>query len=85
MPHFVTRVHIHSDKINDFRVYVAGIEIKSQSEIDAIGVCIYYEMNFNSHVNNVCKKAGKQISALQRLTGMLDQQSRMTTYQSFVI
>ena len=84
MPHFVTRVNIYSDKINDFRVYVGGIEIKSEFEIDALGVCIYDDMNFNSHVNNVCKKAGKQVSALQRLTGMLDQQSRMAIYQSFV-
>ena len=42
-------------------------------------------MNFNSHVNNVCKKAGKQVSALQRLTGVLDHKSRMAIYQSFVM
>ena len=47
-------------KVNDFRVYVEGTEIEFQSEIDELGVCIYDDMNFNSHVNNVCKKAGKQ-------------------------
>ena len=42
-------------------------------------------MNFNNHVNNVCKRAGRQVSALQRLTGVLDQKSRMAIYQSFVV
>ena len=41
-------------------------------------------MNFNSHVNNVCKKAGKQVSALHRLTGVLEQKSRMATYQTLL-
>ena len=76
-------------KVNGFRVYVEGTEIESQSEIDVLGVCIDDDMNFNSHVNNVYKnwgtKAGKQVSALQRLTGVLDQKSRMAIYQSFVM
>ena len=72
-------------KVNDFRVYVEGTEIEFQSEIDVLGVCIDDDMNFNSHVNNVCKKAGKQVSALQRLTGVLDHKSRMAIYQSFVM
>ena len=72
-------------KLNYLRVYVEGTEIEFQSEIDVLGVCIDDDMNFNSHVNNVCKKAGKQVSALQRLTGVLDQNSRMAIYQSFVM
>ena len=42
-------------------------------------------MNFNSHVNDICKEAGKQVSAIQRLTGVLDQKSRMAIYKSFVM
>ena len=72
-------------KVNDFRIYVEDTVIKFQSEIDVLGVCIDDDMNFNSHVNNVCKKAGKQVSALQHLTSVLDQKSRMAIYQSFVM
>ena len=49
-------------KVNDFHVYVEGTWIEFQSEIDVLGVCIGDYMNFNSHVNTVCKKAGKQVS-----------------------
>ena len=42
-------------------------------------------MDFNSHVNNVWKKAGKQVNALQRLTGVLVHKSRMAIYESFVM
>ena len=72
-------------KVNDFRIYVEDTVIKFQSEIDVLCVCIDDDMNFNSHVNNVCKKAGKQVSALQHLTSVLDQKSRMAIYQSFVM
>ena len=67
-------------KVNDFQVYVEGTEIEFQSEVDVLVVCIDDDMNFNSHVNNVCKKAGKHVSTLQCLTGMLDQKSRMAIY-----
>ena len=42
-------------------------------------------LTFDGHVSNMCIKAGKQLNALQRLKGSLDQDSRMAIYKSFIM
>ena len=39
--------------------------------------------SIDSHVSNMCIKAEKQLNALQRLKGSLDQDSSMAIYKSF--
>ena len=58
--------------VGDFAVTVKGTEIAFVSEINALGVCIDDQLSFNAHVDHICTKAGRQVSALQRLTGFLD-------------
>ena len=41
-------------------------------KIDVLGVYIDGKLNFNEHVHRICSKASAQISALQRLTGLID-------------
>ena len=42
------------------------------------------KLNFNEHVHRICSKASAQISALQRLTGLVDYPSRKPIYTSFI-
>ena len=55
------------------------------SEINALGVCIDEQLSFNPNVDCICTKAGRQVSALQRLTGVLDYKSRLAIYKSFIM
>ena len=47
-------------------------------------MCIDGKLNFNEHVCRICSKASAQISALQRLTGLVDYPSRKAIYTSFI-
>ena len=47
-------------------------------------MCIDGKLNFNEHVRRICSKASAQISALQRLTGLVDYPSRKAIYTSFI-
>ena len=47
-------------------------------------MCIDGKLNFNEHVHGICSKASAQISALQRLTGLVDYQRRKAIYTSFI-
>jgi hypothetical protein len=65
------------------------IRINDQSipfvnDIKVLGITIDDKLNFNTHINTLCSKAGAQVSALQRLTGVLDLKSRMAIYKSFI-
>ena len=55
------------------------------SEINALGVCIDEQLSFNAHVDRICTKAGRQVSALQRLTCVLDYMSRLAIYKNFIM
>ena len=53
--------------------------------ITALGICIDENLTFDIHLNNICLKASRLISALQRLTGLLDLPSRKAIYNSFIV
>ena len=71
--------------LGDFAITVEGTEIPFVSEINALGVCKDDQLSFNAHVDRICTKAGRQVSALQRLTGVLDYESRLAIYKSFIM
>ena len=50
-----------------------------------LGVDIDDKLNFNSHVSNMCNKAGRQLNVFQRLKGPLDYASRLSIYKSFIM
>ena len=56
--------------------------------------CTYYidrELNFNCHVTEVCRKAGRQLNALRRLANVFDMKdfchilTSVQQYETFVL
>ena len=52
---------------SEFSVSVQGQEIEFSKSITALGICIDENLTFDEHANDICTKASRQISALQRL------------------
>ena len=69
---------------SDFKVSVGGQNIEFSKSMTSLGICIDENMNFDLHIKDICLKASRQISALQRLTGLLDLASRKAIYTSFI-
>ena len=69
---------------SDFKVSIGGQNIEFSKSMTSLRICIDENLNFDFHVNNICQKASCQISASQRLTGLLDLASRMAIYTSFI-
>ena len=65
-------------------INVGESDICFVSKIEVLGVSIDDKLNFNDHVKRICSKASAQISALQRLTGLIDLPSRKAIYSSFI-
>ena len=68
----------------DVQVSLGDVDIAFVQKIDVLGVCIYGKLNLNEHVRRICSKASAQISALQRLTGLVDYPSGKAIYTSFI-
>ena len=62
-----------------------GIEkIKSTSSVKLLGVHIDDKLNFNHHINKLCKSAGNQLNALTRLKSFLGLKERAVLVNSFI-
>ena len=70
---------------DDCKLSVNGQDIEFSNSMTSLGICIDDTLTFDSHINDICLKASHQISALQRLTGLLDYPSRRRAiYNSFI-
>ena len=82
----ISRYFLKGNKhASDFKVSSRGQDIDFSESITALGIRINENLTFDMHVNNICLKASQQISALQRLTGLLDLPSRKASYNSFIV
>jgi hypothetical protein len=44
-----------------------GNTIKTEDEVKLLEVTIDYEIKFNSHITNICRKASRQLNVLKRM------------------
>ena len=68
----------------DFNGSVDGNDIEFCQSMTALGMCIDENLTFDIHIDSICLKARRQISALERLTGLLDFPSRKAIYNRFI-
>ena len=69
---------ITSLKLND-------TPIVFEDEVKLLGVTIDFQLNFNTHISNICKKASRQLNCLKRLGKFLTRLGRLTVYHSFIL
>ena len=59
--------------------------IKPEDEVKLLGVNIDYELKFNSHITNICRKASRQLNVLKRMGKYLNRLGKLTIYYSFIL
>ena len=59
-------------------------KIKSASSVKLLGVHIDDKLNFNHHINKLCKSAGNQLNAVTRLKSFLGLKERTVLVNSFI-
>ena len=70
------------NNLND--ISIGQTVIQSQSVIKYLGVHVDDKLSFNAHVTEICKKSGRQASALMRLCNLLDYDTKLLLYKSFI-
>jgi hypothetical protein len=65
-----------------FRLGDASIE--PERSVKMLGVQVDNKLNFDSHIKEICRKAGNQINALARLSRVLNIDSKLAIFRSFV-
>ena len=64
---------------------VKGADISPSTSVNLLGIEIDNKLNFSKHISKICTKAGQQLSALARLSKILDRDTKLTVFNSFVL
>ena len=72
-----------SDNTN-IEVEIGNEKISSTSSVKLLGVHIDDKLNFNEHVNKICKSAGNQLNALIRLKSLLGLKEKEVFVNRFI-
>ena len=62
-----------------------GIDISPSASVNLLGIEIDNKLNFSLHISKICTKAGQQLSALARLSKILDHDTKMLVFNSFIL
>jgi hypothetical protein len=62
-----------------------GNRIESENDVKLLGVTIDYELKFDKHISDICKKASRQLNVLKRIGKYLNKLGRLTIYYSFIL
>ena len=63
---------------------IQGIEIESTEKLNFLGVTIDSELNFNHHINNVCKKGSQRIGVLMRLKNLIPTEAKLQLFRAAI-
>ena len=53
--------------------------------VKLLGVDIDRNLSFNSHITRICKKAGRHIQVLRRLSSILTSETKLLLFKSYVL
>jgi hypothetical protein len=59
--------------------------IECNDHATLLGVTIDYQLNFDSYLSDLCKKASRQLNVLKRIGKYLTKQGKLTIYHSFIL
>ena len=60
------------------------LAIKNNKEVEILGITLDGNMNFDTQIKNICRKAGQKLSALLRISPYFDQGKKVSLYKSMM-
>ena len=66
-------------------IKVSDTQINCEDVVKLLGVDIDYQLNFDQHISNLCRKAGQQLNVLERLCPFLSRLNKLTIFHTFIL
>ena len=67
------------------KINLEDTELNNQDCVRLLGLYIDRYLTFNHHVSEICKKAGRQLNGLARLSKVLSEESKYKIFYAFII
>ena len=62
-----------------------GNNIESSGSLKLLGVTIDDQLNFNIHINEICKRASQRVGVMMRLKKLIPTNAKLTLYKSAIL
>ena len=59
--------------------------LTSQRSVKLLGIQIDSQLKFNLHISDICKKAGRKLNVMARLSNILDVDAKFLLFNSFIL
>ena len=82
---YKTMVMQNKREITNPTMSIQGSEIELTEKLNLLGVAIDSKLNFNHHINNVCKKASQRIGVLMRLKNLTPTEAKLQLYKAPIL
>ena len=66
-------------------IKIGNTSIKCEKQVKLLGVNIDFELKFNDHISEICKKGARQLNALKRIGKHLNRLCKLSIYYSFIM
>ena len=73
------------NKNGNFEANINGNRISNTKFEKLLGVTFDNQLNFNHHISNICKTAGKNIHTLARVSNYMDQDKKRIPFNSYFL
>ena len=59
--------------------------ISCDDVVNLLGISIDYQLNFDSHIRSLCRKASQQLNVLKRIGSFLSRLNKLTIFHTFIL
>ena len=66
-------------------IHIDGHVIENEPVVKLLGLYINDLLNFDAHIDNICRKAGRKLNVLARLPGVLNVECKLLLFYSFIL
>ena len=69
---------------SNISLHLQGNIIESSECLKLLGVTIDEQLNFNTHINEICKKKSQKVDVMLRLKKLIPTDAKLTLYKSAI-
>ena len=65
-------------------IQIQNSNLSCETVVKLLGIYIDYQLNFDLHISNLCRKASQQLNILKLLESFLSKLNKLITFYTFI-
>ena len=65
-------------------INIQNFELTCKDSVKLLGIEIDYQLNFDTHISTICRKASQQLNIIKRLGPYLNRLNKLTIFHTFI-